>query len=185
MDGVFLDLSKAFDTIDHDILLLKLFHYGIRSVFYDWLKSYLTNRQQQFMCQNVLYKVKYINFGVPEGSILGPLLFLIYVNDFPQCITKGKSSMFADDTNLFFNEKCHNSVFKKANQELKLVDNWLLSNKLSLNINKTSYIVFCTPNIPLPVSNNLYLRGKALNRVESLHFLRIIVHEHLSWKPHM
>ena len=63
--------------------------------------------------------------------------------------------MFADDTNLFFTEKCHNSVFKEANQELKLVDNWLLSNKLSLNINKTSYIVFRTPNTPLPVSNNL------------------------------
>ena len=93
--------------------------------------------------------------------------------------------MFADDTNLFFTEKCYNSVFKEANQELKLVDNWLLSNKLSLNINKTSYIVFRTPNTPLPVSNNLYLRGKALNRVESLRFLGIIVHEHLSWKPHM
>ena len=89
------------------------------------------------------------------------------------------------DTNLFFTEKCHNSVFKEANHELKLVDNWLLSNKLSLNIYKTSYIVFRTPNAPLPVSNNLYLRGKALNRVESLRFLGIIVHEHLSWKPHM
>ena len=118
-------------------------------------------------------------------SILGPLLFLIYVNDFPQCITKGKTITFADDTNLFFTEKCYNSVFKKANQELKLVDNWLLSNKLSVNINKTSSIVFHTPNTPLPVSNNLYLRGKALNRVESLRFLGITVHEHLSWKPHM
>ena len=134
MVGVFLDLSKAFDTIDHDILLSKLFHYEIRGIPYDWFKIYLTNRQQQVMCQNVLSNVKYINIGVPQGSILGPLLFLIYVNDFPQCITKGKTIMFADDTNLFFTEKCHNSVFKEANQELKLVDNWLLSNKLSLNI---------------------------------------------------
>ena len=93
--------------------------------------------------------------------------------------------MFADDTNCFFTEKCYNSVFKKANQELKLVDNWLLSNKLSLNINKTSYIVFRTPNTPLSVSNNLYLRCKALNRVESLRFLEITDHEHLSWKPQM
>ena len=93
--------------------------------------------------------------------------------------------MFADDTNLFFTEKCHNSVFKEANQELKLVDNWLLSNKPSLNVNKTNYIVFRTPNTPLPASNNLYLRGKALNRVESLRFLEIIVHEHLSWKQHL
>ena len=124
------------------------------------------------MCQNVLSNVKYINIGVPQGIILGPLLFLIYVNDFPQCITKIKTIMFADDTNLFFTEIwCHNSVFKEANQERKLVDNWLLSNELSLNINKTSYIVFRTPNTPLPESNNLYLRGKALNRVESLRFL--------------
>ena len=83
MVGVFLDLSKASDTIDHDILLSKLFHYEIRGVPYDWFKSYLTNRQQQVMCQNVLSNVKYINFGLPQGSILGPLLFLIYVNDFP------------------------------------------------------------------------------------------------------
>ena len=75
MVGVFLDLSKAFDTIDHDILLSKLFHYGIRGIPYDWFKSYLTNRQQQVMCQNVLSNVKYINIGVPQGSILGPLLF--------------------------------------------------------------------------------------------------------------
>ena len=127
MVGVFLDLSKAFDSIDHDILQSKLFHYGIRGIPYDWFKSNSTNRQQQVMCQNVLSNVKYINIGVPQGSILGPLLFLIYVNDFPQCITKGKTIMFADDTNLFFTEKCHNSVFKEANQELKLVDNWLLS----------------------------------------------------------
>ena len=134
MVGVFVDLSKAFDTIDHDILLSKPFHYGIRAVPYDWFKSYLTNRQQQVMRQSVLYHVKNINFGCPQGSILGPLLFLIYVNDFPQCITKGKTIMFADDTNLFFIEKCHNSVFKEANEELKLVDNWLLSNKLLPNI---------------------------------------------------
>ena len=82
------------------------------------------------MSQNVLSNVKNINVDVPQGSILGPLLFLIYVNDFPQCISRGKTITFADDTNLFFTEKCHNSIFKVANQELKLVDNWLLSNKL-------------------------------------------------------
>ena len=89
--------------------------------------------------------------------------------------------MFADNTNLFFNEKCHNGVFTEANRELKLVYIWLLSNKLSLNSNKTSYIVFRTPNTPLPVNNNFVsIRGKALNRVDSLRFLGIIVHEHLS-----
>ena len=105
------------------------------------------------MCQNVLSNVQNINFGVPQGFILRPLLFLIYVNDSSQyIIIKEKTIMFADDTDLFFTKKCCNSAFKIANQELKLVDNRLLSNTLSLNINKTSYIVFRTPDIPLPVS---------------------------------
>ena len=93
--------------------------------------------------------------------------------------------MFAHDTNLFCYRKVPQCVYKPVNQEPTVVDNWLLSNKLSLNINKISYIIFRTPNPPLPMSNNLYLRGKASNRVGSPRFLRIIVHEHLSWKPHM
>ena len=87
-----------------------------------------------------------INCSVPQGSILGPLLFLICVNDFSSCITKGKTTMFADDTNLFFSENCNERVFQGANVELKSVDNWLTANKLSLNINKTNCIVFRVAN---------------------------------------
>ena len=87
-----------------------------------------------------------INCGVPQGSIPGPLQFLIYVNDFSSCIKKGKKIMFADDTNLFFSENCYKRVFQVANVELKNVDKWLTANKLSRNINKINYIVFRTPH---------------------------------------
>ena len=112
MIGVFLDLSKAFDTIDHKILLQKLMHYGVRGLPLDWFSSYMNDRTQQVVCNNRLPDILKIKCGVPQGSILGPLLFLIYVNDFCRCVTKGKTIMFADDTNLFFSESSYEKVFQ-------------------------------------------------------------------------
>ena len=185
MIGVFLDLSKAFDTIDHKILLQKLMHYGVKGLPLEWFSSYLNDRTQQVVCNNRLSDILKIKCGVPQGSILGPLLFLIYVNDFCRCVTKGKTIMFADDTNLFSSESSYEKVFQVANEELKSIDNWLTANKLSLNINKTNYIVFCTPNSKLPGQHALQLRNREIKKVVSVKFLGVIVHEHLSWKPHM
>ena len=123
--------------------------------------------------------------GVPQGSILGPLLFLMYVNDFYRCITKGKTIMFADDTNLFFSESSYEKVFQVANEELKSIDSWLKANKFFLNINKTNYIVFRTPNSKLPCEHALQKRNREIKRVVFVKFLGVIVHEHLSWKLHM
>ena len=123
MIGVFLDLSKAFDTIDHQILLQKLMHCGVRGLTLEWFFGYLNDRTQQVVCNNQLSDILKIKCGVPQGSILGPLLFLIYVNDFCRCITKGKTTMFADDTNLFFSESCYEKVFQVANEKLKSIDN--------------------------------------------------------------
>ena len=111
--------------------------------------------------------------GVPRGSIFGPLLFLIYVNDFSSCITKGKTIMFVDNTNLFFSENCYLRVFQVANAELKSVDNWLTANKLSLNINKTNYIVFRTPHSKLSDQHTLKLRKK---RYKESRFSKIFGH---------
>ena len=100
-------------------------------------------------------------------------------------MTKGKTIMFADDTNLFFSENCCEKVFQVANEELKSIDNWLTANKLSPNVNKTNYIVFRTPNSKLPGQHALQLRNREIKRVVSVKFLGVIVHEQLSWKPHI
>ena len=100
--GVFLDLSKAFDAIDRSILLAKLNHFGVRGVANEWLRSYLNGRFMQTEVNGKISNSKPIDVGVPQGSILGSLLFLIYINNFPKCLTSGKAIMFADDTNLFF-----------------------------------------------------------------------------------
>ena len=110
--GVFVDLQKAFDTVDHQILLAKLNHYGIRGVSNDWFKSYLSNRHQYVSINGYKSGLAAINCGVPQGSVLGPLLFLLYINDLNQAIKSCKVHHFADDTNLL----CFSNSVKKLKQ---------------------------------------------------------------------
>ena len=139
--GIFIDLSKAFDTINHDILLSKLYHYGIRGNAHEWFQSYLTNRKQYTEFHNQSSISCDIKHGVPQGSILGPLLFLIYVNSFHHSFNHAHAVMYADDTNLFISYTRPEKVFSLAQQELHNAANWLLANKLSLNTDKTKYIL--------------------------------------------
>ena len=175
-----MDLSKAFDTIDHKILMSKLQHYGVRGLPLQLLHTYLSNRSQKVLFNGKMSKSLSLNCGVPQGSILGLLLFLIYVNDFPKCLTRGKPLMFAYDTNVCFSEKIFEKLFVVANQQLKNIDNWLTSNKLLLNIDKTDYIVFHTPHSKIPENTNLQLRDADLKRVQCIKFLGVFVHENLS-----
>ena len=183
--SVFLDLPKAFDMIDHNILLYKLNHYGVKGLPYKWFKRYLSNQSLQTEINGKLSPPTLINLGVPQGSILGPLLFLIYVNDLPKCLTSGQANMFAHNTNLFFNNVSYSELFKKANEDLHKVDSWLTANKLTLNTKITKVIPFKTCNSP-PVPPNLEtkLNDNALDKVTSIRFLGVTIHKHLAWRSH-
>ena len=138
--GIFIDLSKAFDTVNHVILLRKLEHYGIRGVAHDWFKSYLTNRKQYVFLNGEYSEFANITCGVPQGSVLGPLLFLIYINDLPNISKVLNFYLFADDTNIYYEAESLNKLETIINKELKKLHTWLIVNRLSLNIDKTNFL---------------------------------------------
>ena len=138
---VLIDLKKAFDTVDHQILLRKLELYGIKGQALTLLKSYLTNRHQKCQIQNSFSSERLITCGVPQGSILGPLFFLLYINDLPQCLKKIKSCLFADDTNITASGDSIQDVQAAVNSDLENLRKWLVANRLSLNVAKTEFIL--------------------------------------------
>jgi hypothetical protein len=184
--GIFLDLAKAFDTVDHKILLAKLEHYGIRDRALDWLRNYLIDRQQQVRCNNYLSKRLPIRHGVPQGSILGPLLFIIYINDLPNSTSLLHFILFADDTNVFLSNSSYEQLFKTANIELKSVSDWFRANKLSLNLSKTNLILFRSNKKQPPLTpNDLIIDDKTIPQVSSTKFLGVYIDQHLKWKVHI
>ena len=130
--GIFVDLSKAFDTIDHHKLLIKLEHYGIRGICHDLLKSYLWNRKQFINFHKTLSDECSVEFGVPQGSVLGPLLFLIYINDIVNCSDLATFVLFADDTNIFVSGKSKTEAYENANLVLDNVYKYMTKNKLHI-----------------------------------------------------
>ena len=139
--AVFLDLKKAFDTVKHDILLDKLELYGIKNTPLMLFKSYLSDRSQQCQVNGELSTLKYLKYGVPQGSILGPLLFLIYINDLPNCLQHSTVRMFADNTNITVSGKSIKEAEVAVNADLNNIREWLLPNRLSLNLLKTEYLL--------------------------------------------
>ena len=183
--GIFLDMSKAFDTLNHDILLSKMFHLGIRGTPLQWFKNYLYAR-----CQYVEYKQKKsenlnVLCGVPQGSILGPLLFLIYINDINDHLNDCSVILFADDTTLLFTDEDLKNVVQNMNTTLDNIYRWLCVNKLSLNIEKTNYIIFHNAQRKLPFKPKVQIDDKEISMVQFTKFLGVYIDNNMNWKKHI
>lgn len=189
--GIFLDLKKAFDTVDHKILIEKLNHYGFRGIAKDWFHNYLTGRYQYVSIEEVDSQREQITYGVPQGSVLGPILFLLYINDLSRT-TRFSSFLFADDTTFNISSSSIDNLFTISNQELDKIASWCKCNKLTINVSKTKYILFRHKNMNVPDSDNILKIGdERIERVgydlaeNNFKFLGHIIDEHLSWKHHM
>ena len=182
--ALFIDLSKAFDTVDHQILLNKLFKYGIRGKANDFVKSYLNNRMQYVDLNGTTSELRKIECGVPQGSILGPVLFILYVNDMHCCSHLLKLFLFADDTTILYSAKNVTDLYKIINNELKKLTIWFEQNKLSLNISKTTYMLFKNHKLPLELPI-LLLNDNQIPLVQHTKFLGVEIDNKLNWANHI
>ena len=183
--GIFIDLQKAFDTVNHEILLSKLEHYGVRGCALEWFRSYLSDRKQYVSVNGSNSNLLSITCGVPQGSVLGPLLFLVYINDLPNASKKLNFYLFADDTNIYCESKDLSNLLKIVNKELRSIKRWLDANKPSLNIDKTNYIIFHSSYRNVPSDSTIKIGKKQIKRVKFVKFLGLLLDEHLSWKYHL
>ena len=193
--ALFLDFSKAFDTINHDILIDKLKHYGVTDVALKWFRSYLTNRKQFVLYKDKKSKESVITTGVPQGSILGPLLFIVYINDIAKITNKFKFTIYADDTTLIEpictfahstqNKNMHD-LSMEINNELEKIVQWLALNKLSLNAKKTKFMIFHYKQKKIKdIIPKLIINKVVIERVNDFNFLGITIDEHMTFKSHV
>lgn len=183
--GIFCDLSKAFDCVDHATLLIKLEHYGFKDVNLAMIRSYLEDRIQKVEVNGFRSSGSKVRIGVPQGSILGPFLFLVYVNDLPFMVQKSTDIvLFADDTSLIFKVDRKDSNLNVLNSVLRLILNWFTVNNLVLNAKKTKCINFCLPNVR-KLNLNIILDNDKLECIDSTVFLGITLDAKMQWGPHI
>ena len=182
--GIFLDISKAFHTIDHNILLSKPNKYGIRGNTLNWFMNYLSNRYQFASINNTSSSFLRIECGVPQGSILGPILFLLYINDFPRVSTKQKFLLYADDTNILYENSDTKTIIKTIYMEMPKIIEWIKENKL--HINKTVAILFHTRQKRVNTDeNSILIDGNIIPFTTNTKFLGINIDNNHTWKAHI
>ena len=189
--NILIDLKKAFDTVDNDILLAKLRKYGVENLELTWFTSYLTSRKQFCKVNGICSKTEDIRCGVPQGSCLGPLLFLIYTNDLPFSLNKGRVTMHADNTIISYSSSSLADINQTLNSELNELKQWLQGNKLSLNVLKTqALIVGSQPKIK-KISDKIvdhpqfFIGDSQVENVDRTKYLRVMIDRSLNWDEHI
>lgn len=184
--ALFFDLTRAFDSVNHDLLLEKLSRIGVRGVANDWVKSYLTNRQQIVTLGNYKSDIREITVGVPQGSILGPLLYIIFVNDLSlSCSSIDNKILYADDTNFVLSGENLNSVCNKANDACKNFHQYCINSGLLINTNKSVLMTFNPKNDKRDFSLLITLDHRSIEHVQYIKFLGILIDEKMTWKHHI
>ena len=182
--ATFLDLKKAFDTVNHDILIRRLSSYGVRGLALNLLSSYLTDRTQSAKIDNKKSNSYNVTMGVPQGTILGPLLFILYINELLKLLPSNLVS-YADDTVIIFSGNSWKEVQDKMNSTLEVVGDWLSSNQLSLNATKSVYMAFSTRKKNIPNNINIQIHGIKLNSVDNYKYLGVIFDSLMKWENHI
>ena len=186
--SVFIDAMKAFDTVNHYILLKKVHAMGLRGNVEKWLKNYLTNRKQCTVANNIVSDLKNITCGVPQGSVCGPLLFLLYINDLPKILNYSQVSLYADDTVIYISNSDVNLAANLLQHDLNSLQNWCEMNKLTINCKKTKYCVYGMRSIVKKSKTQrlvLSLNNQILDKVCSYKYLGFALDEHLNFNKHV
>ena len=180
-----IDFSKAFDMVDHDILLDKLFRYGIRGNTLKWMRSYLRGRRQYVTIDGKNSSESLLKFGVPQGSILGPLLFIIYINDLPNIHKLAKFILYADDANIIITGKNVHEITEQANKLCKTLSQWVHCNGLKLNVKKTNFMIFSNCKSANQHEYSFTIENSRIERTQSVRFLGVLLDAKLNWNQHV
>ena len=181
----FFDISKCFDAISHELLLLKLQYHGVNENELNWFKSYLTGRKQKVSINGNLSKPNNVMIGIPQGGVLGPVLFLLFINDIIQSVNTGTCNIFADDVAIYCNGSDTNEVESKLQSCINEIDEWYTNNRLKINADKTNVILVSSRAKQVRKELNVNLKGTKLKQVDSVRYLGLTIDSKLTWDNHV